>query len=216
MLWFWFFQLDFMESEQNATFIHSFFITYLLMLATRFFINLSRSWFLMSCSWVTLLISFIQRLPLVVAARCSARAADTCCSVQAKVLRCLTSSRFPTYHGSVLWIMSSTRLPSTPHIARCLPPSPLQSPLINSFHVVNHLCQLLVIIDNSSCVIHCLSLSNSIVLYAVWARTTEVKLPLLSKQQQGVNSPMISCMLQCFGLHFLEASDKGQVEIKLH
>ena len=122
-----------------------FFITYLLMLATRFFINLSRSWFLMSCSWVTLLISFIQRLPLVAAARCSARAADTCCSVQAKVL---TSSRFPTYHGSVLWIMSSTRLPSTPHIARCLPPSPLQSPLINSFNIVNHLCQLLVIIDN--------------------------------------------------------------------
>lgn len=62
-----------------------------------------------------------------------------------------------------------------------------------------------------------LSLPVSIVLHAVWAKTTKVKLPLLSRQQhRGVDSPVISGMLQRFGLHILEASDKGQVEIKLH
>ncbi|KAI9540830.1 hypothetical protein NQZ68_036587 [Dissostichus eleginoides] len=50
----------------------------------------------------------------------------------------------------------------------------------------------------------------SIVLHAARGKTTKVKLPLLSRQHQGVNSPMISSVLQCFGLHFLEASDKGQ------
>lgn len=39
-------------------------------------------------------------------------------------------------------------LPSTAHIIHRLPPSPLQSPMINIFLIVNHLCQLLVIIDN--------------------------------------------------------------------
>lgn len=48
------------------------------------------------------------------------------------------------------------------------------------------------------------------------AKTTKVKPNLLSLQHQDVNSPMISSLLQCFGLHFPEASDKGQVEIKLH
>ena len=44
-----------------------------------------------------------------------------------------------------------------------------------------------------------------------------VKLPFLSAQRhKGVNSLVMSSMLQCFGLHFLQASDKGQVEIKLH
>lgn len=37
---------------------------------------------------------------------------------------------------------------STSHIIHSLLPSPLQSPLINIFHIVNWLCQLLVIIDN--------------------------------------------------------------------
>lgn len=71
-------------------------------------------------------------------------AANTCCSVH-KTLR---SPHSLTYHVSVLWIMSSTGLPPLPHITHHLPPSPLQSPLIKIFHIVNHLCQLLVIIDN--------------------------------------------------------------------
>ncbi|KAG7223356.1 hypothetical protein INR49_015712, partial [Caranx melampygus] len=53
-------------------------------------------------------------------------------------------------------------------------------------------------------------LKHSIVLYVVQRETTKVKLPLLSTQHQGVNSPVISSMLQCFGLHFLVVSDKGQ------
>lgn len=38
-------------------------------------------------------------------------------------------------------------LPSTAHIIQHPPLSPLQSPMINIFLIVNHLCQLLVIID---------------------------------------------------------------------
>lgn len=85
----------------------------------------------------------------------STRAANTCCFVQTQSLKTLRSSHFPTmesifptYHVSAFWIMSSTRLPPLPTLSTVSLPSPLQSPLINIFHIVNHLCQLLVIIDN--------------------------------------------------------------------
>lgn len=62
-------------------------------------------------------------------------------------LKKLRPSHCPTYHVRVFWIMGSTLLPPLPtlYTASLSPP---QSPLINIFHIVNHLCQLLAIIDN--------------------------------------------------------------------
>lgn len=57
------------------------------------------------------------------------------------------SSHFPSYHVSVFWIMSST---CHIHFPRCpLPPSltPPVTPWSTFFHILNRLCQLLVIID---------------------------------------------------------------------
>lgn len=84
-------------------------------------------------------------LPLILAPYTTPKhkPANTCSDKVLRLWGRLTSQPIKCVQDNELHMPASTS-----HIIHSLPPSPLQSPLINIFHIVNHLCPLLLIIDN--------------------------------------------------------------------